>query len=643
MTDVTPGSVLKRIQTVLRESSQLNLKYEVANQPVPGQQLSIIFCETQDPWDPLSIVKFDVSDRNPRGNYLPDAKFPLREHLLFLQYSPLTRELVVLGDLSYSEFQEILNEEYDRYVSIAHIVHDGNSLVYRDNEWEVKFLSELDQFTDYMGFNDADPDAVFPELNIEQRTDLLYDSFTEVVFGLQDIKTLQREQLYDRLISRQFDVTRRDAKFYYGCLLAAMSPNFQLEFQASEIAKLSQLFSLIFNTEAKRIAFCKLWCPGIEIVRPLSPSQFYNLPNQCVGRLVNSDLEWLQQRHATHYPNCPNPGVYFRTSVLNAPALLADLGLPVSRGMVNFTHYELFQFVESQILKRITIQVNHIREKNNLFLTERFLAPLICQRQFYGSSKADMRKMLVEQYKDEKEVFFDDLMTVFSELLDRPKPSLLRDAAVPLIAGLSNCMGLEDSFPVWPLKRTLDYTDEELYEQHPELKSLHQEIMPTTYEDLLELSQRYWPPCMQRLAANRVGGNHMQHTDRVRMAALIRTFGYTKQQGFELWHRLFERTQSYPGFNKFLKSPAGLVIEYDYKKNKLIDIGVSCRALIPNFCPFSIGRKPGEVRDIEETACKAQCKAQFIQQNPGWNMPYPLVKSPRHYFFQARDAYRLED
>ena len=635
--EVEASFVLQRLAAVVREERSHNLEFEVQNIAVQWAQLSIIFCHTSDP-SPTSdsILRFRNRRRPAEENYTIDSDFPLREHLLFVNYNTSTEKLIVFGDLSFRAYQHILAEH--SHLRLSDVDRDCEALVYDENPWELKFLKKGRKFMNYMTLLDEHPDQAFPELTSDDRQHALMDSYTEIVFGLNGIEKLEAEQLYDRLLGYQFGKKHRNAQFFYGCLLSAMNENYLSEFQHSEVAKISQLFSLFYNTEPKRVAFCQIWCPSIQIVRPNSPDQFYNLPNECSRGLAESDLEKLQIRHTARYPGRPQPGIYFRSCIINAPSLLQDLTLPVRNGIVSFTHHELFHFVETQILKLINNQVGLLRDRFNLHLADRFMIPMLAQRFFHGTFPTQIKQMLLDINPEMKPNFLNGLMEVYSQLLKLKKISILRDVAMPLIGGLNNCCGLQDWFPVWPRKRALGINDENLYEQHPELMSLHQEVMPPTYEDLVDMSKRYWAPCMQKLAAGRVGGHHMVHKERVRMAALVRALGYREEQGLDLWKLLFERTQVYPGPNKFFQSSWGFVIVYDYRRNKTQDIGVSCRALIANrFCPFA-----GDSRDIEDFTCQTACRAQFHEDNPKFAMPYQQVRSPRDYFFQARAAMQVE-
>lgn len=640
---IEPSRVVQRLKFLIQDSRHSANEHEIANVVVQWPQLSVIFCEAGDIHSPNSTVRFRDRPNGAFQSYSIPSSVALREHLLFVSYSTLSRQLVVLGDLTFRAYQLLIEEHH--HIRISDLDSAESFLVYRDNPWEIKFLDAGRRFSSYAGFLDLDPDATFIDLPRETRMDALANTYDEVLWGLRaGLQTMEPEELYDYLVGLQLDRETRPASFYYGCLLGALSSDFLVEFQSVEVSKMSQLFVLFYNTELKRMAFCQTWLPAVTIYRPRSRDQFYGMPDQCTAEHEISQLELLQTRHRLKYPDLPAPGIYFRSRLSDAPGLLSDLTLPVSNGLIYFTHYELFHFVETHLLEAIDRQVAYLRFRFNLHLAERFTIPMLMERRWQNSLNQEIRLKLGEIHSHEKSEFLDGLMIAFTQLLKQRKKGSLLLTAMELVAGFNNCLGLEDGFPVWPLKRALSLNDEGFYEQHPELVSLHSERVPSTYEELVEESNRYWPPCMQRMAAGRVGDNHMQHDQRVRMAALIRTLGYLEPQGVELWRLLFERTRIYTGPANFFQSAQGIVILYDYRRNKQNDIGVSCRALVSKrFCPFAPAS--GQLQDIEELTkgCQQQCKAQFGEQNPGWYMPHTRVKSPRDYFFQARNAFRIDE
>ncbi len=637
-TDIKPHRVIARLVSLTQNQRQINEQNGVQNISVQWSQLSIIFCETSDPENPNSTVRFwDPKDKTTTA-YQIDSSVLLREHLLFVHYSPLTLELRVFGDLTHHEYQYCIGE--NSHLTLYDIAHEDVFLTYRDNPWELKWIKPGRDFVNYTGFREQNPNYIAESIGLARRIELLQESLDEVVFGL-NLTNLRSEELYDYLIHLQFECSKEDRalKFYYGCLLSAMVSSFQVEFEQVQVAKLSELFGLFYSDELKRTAFCQLWLPRVQIIRSQTECQFHRVPPECSIRTTDEPiLKSLHTRHKVKYPGTPFPAVYFRTWLINAPALLTDLSLPVHNGQVCFTHHELFHFVESQLLKAVRLQVAFLRDRFNMHIYEQYIIPMVMQRRWNGTAPSQLERMLTEQNSEMKPDFLSGLMYEFQQLLKLPKPSLLRDYTIPLLAGLNNCLGLQDRERIWPRRRTLDINDDAIYLEHPELELLHQELPPNTYEDLVTLSERYWAPCMQKMSAKRVGSNHMPHSERVRMAALIRVLGYREEQGLELWRLLFERTTVYTGPTQFFQTSQGLVIIFDYRRNRTENIGVSCRALISNkFCPF-VSEGHG---DIEEVGCQAQCRATFHSQNTDFMMPFPKIKSPRDYFFQARSAIQV--
>lgn len=644
--------ILINFVTDVRNANGLEYGYA----QVQWRQLSIIFCTTsQTPATMDSILFFGKN----RETFIPES-FPLREHLLFVNYNSPTEQLTILGDLSFSAYNAFMDSGY---ISVSELRREGG-LLYDEYPPEEQFVTEARNFSNFYIPHFTTPDQVFPGVSPAKQNKILANVFQDVVYGIPRRKTDSngKEELlfYEIIMQRLLCQKHREIGFYYACLLSSLHNNFHTEYVIYEQARLYVLLELFFINESKRVGFVQRWLgSSVTIHAPVQTGQFYNRPAEFDVMGQKSELDALQRRHAVKYPGRPFPGLYFSAPLLEAPSLQMDPSLPVRNGIVSFTHYELIHFLDPMVERSIQVQVDYFRQHCGHYLFEQFITPML-MNYFYSSNtpvhvvelrfrKAHPKleesdaEIIVERFRKELPIMMGKKVSPFHE-------------AIKSVSGLDNIVNVTDRFTVWPRARaTIDLTSV-YYKTHPELKALHQEPTPASYQDLLEYAERCWPPCMQKLATGRFGAKHMHHEERIAMSAQLRRFGYTEQQGTGYWHLLFQETDLYKqhGEHNFLESQQGLVIVYDYKRDRQVNTGVSCRNWIGRrFCPFV------DIEDLADNAppscdckekngpqfqctcrevgCQNRCKAKFASLNPGFVLPFE-VKSPRDYFFQARDS-----
>lgn len=633
-----------------------SLEYGYAQ--VQWRQLSIIFCTVEDRELRDETVLFFG---NKRMTFLPET-FPLREHLLFVFYEESARLLYILGDLSLASYQNFYELGF---ISIGDIANRPTKMLYDAFPPEEQFISEARHFVNFYQPHFTHPDQVLEVVPLAKRLKTLQCTYDDVVFGPprrkeplpneNPDKEAERElSFYEIVIQRLLCQRRRNLGFYYGCLLSSLHSSFHKEYIIHEQSRLHVLLDLLFNTESKRIAFVQNWLqPEVQIVAPVLETQYFNRPSGFDILSQHSDLDQLQVRHRARYPNKPQPGVYFRAPLVSAPGLIEDPTLPVTNGFVSFTHYELAEFVDPMVERSIQIQVDYLRQQYSHYMLERHVGPMLMHYKF---SRLPVHRVELAMKAANPKLDAAELDAISKRFRDELPGFLgsenILNTAVRFVASLDNVLSPVDRFAVWPKSRALLDMGAAFYSAHPELEILHKEPTPESYQDLLEYAERCWPPCMQKLAAGRVGTNHMTYEARLSMSAQLRRFGYSEKQGFEYWHLLFKETDVYReyGEHNFLESQQGLTIVYDYGRNKHGNTGVSCEN--------AIGKGNCEFKDIEELSkactckeekgpqfrckcrehgCQALCKAKFSVLNPGYQLPYD-VKSPRDYFFQARGA-----
>lgn len=641
------------VDFVERKRMENSMEYGFAQ--VQWRQLSIIFCTTSNVPPTRDSLLFFGSKQET----LIRPDFPLREHLLFVTYNNATEMLYFLGDLSFNAYQNYLDLGF---ISVCELKREAN-LLYDEYLPEEQFIGDARLFSNFYKPHFANPEQSWLDVPMHKQVCVLYRVFSDVVFGIPREKpnTSKKDEnkkdplFYEIIMQRLLCQKRRPLAFYCGCLLSALHANFYGEFVKHEQARLFVLLDLMFYSESKRLHFIQNWFgSAVQICAPRSQLQFYNPPAGFAIAESASDLGALYARHNLRYPHSPYPGLYFRAPLINAPKLIDDPDLPVRNGTVSFTHYELMAFLDPMVERAIQVQVDFFHKRNPEYSwLSRHVAPILTQYQM-GRAPLHVVENLFRKANpkmDEATEIVPILNVMRLRLKDwlNKVPSLLDDA-LRLLTGLDNAFNVVDRFTVWPSSRATADMSGEFYRRNPELQELHKEPPPATYQDLLEYAERCWPPCMQKLIANRTGGNHMHHEHRLAMSAQLRRFGYSEKQGTDYWHLLFQETDIYQqaGQHNFLESQQGLVIVYDYKRDRQQNTGVSCRNWIgKGFCPFvdieDIKRGcdckekngPQFQCDCKETGCQSLCKVKFAMQNPNHTLAFG-VKSPRDYFFQAR-------
>lgn len=643
------------IDFVQRKRMDNSIEYGFAQ--VQWRQLSIIFCTTSD----LVPTRDSLLFFGPNRETFINPGFPLREHLLFVNYVNATEMLYFLGDLSFNAYQSHLDLGF---ISLGELKRDGG-LLYDECLPEEQFIGDARLFANFYKPHFANPDQCWLEYPTQKQMSVLNKLFDDVVFGIPREKPILNKKdenakdplFYEIIMQRLLCQKHRPLAFYCGCLMSALHTGFYTEFVKHEQARLFVLFELMFYNESKRLHFAQHWFgSAVKICAPRSQFQFYNPPAGFAITGTPSELDALYARHSLRYPRSPYPGLYFQASLINAPKLIDDPDLPVKNGTVSFTHYEMLAFLDPMVERAIQTQVDYFHKRNPEYSwLAKHVTPMLMH---YEMGRAPLH--VIEGFFRKANPKMDEateIMPVLTAMRVRVgnwlnhTPSLL-DRALRLLAGVDNAFNVIDRFTVWPRSRSTADMSSEFYRRNPELKDLHKEPTPATYQDLLEYAERCWPPCMQKLIADRTGANHMKYEHRIAVSAQLRRFGYSEAQGTAIWHLLFQETDVYQqvGEHNFLESPQGSTIGHDYKLGREQNTGVSCRNGIgKGFCPFV------DIEDIKrgcdckekngaqfqcncrELACQSLCKVKFAMQNPNYSLAFG-VKSPRDYFFQARAA-----
>lgn len=643
------GDIYERLLVYVSLRRERN-SHEYGFAQVFWPQLSIVFCRIRErPIMQESLLYFGGGvPGTPDGLFIPE-QFPLREHLLFVTYAADIEMLYVLGDLSLRKYQSFLDAGY---IAVGEL-NIELGLLYDAYPPEEQFVQDARQFVNFYQPLFSDPEQAFSEVPSHKRLASMQGIFDLVVYGMP--LAHPRRSLYETIMLRLLCEKRRPLSFYYGCLLSSLNKNFHTAYVKHEQARLHSLLGLFFTNESKRRAFVHNWFyPAVQVVEPAHPNQFFNPP---VGLQLPSDkseLAQLQARHAARYPNLPMPGLYFRVEASAAPSLLSDMTLPNTAGRISFTHYELDSLIDPMVARAVQCQVDYFRRECEHHMLERYVIAML-EEYMHGSKPVHMvenglRRLNPKLEEAELSPILNRFRSLLPGILQGKQPVL--GWASKFIGGIEGIWNQDLRVQAWPVTR-LNYEQAigPFYEMHPELKSLHEEAVPADYQALLEYAERLWPPCMQRLAAGRTGDKHLRHVERVAVAAQLRRFGYTEKQGLEYWRLLFSETDVYKdtGEHNFLDSAHGQVIVLDYRRDKQVNIGVSCQNWIDRgFCPMvdieDTAGKTCECKEkngpqfkckCREVGCRTACRAKYSVQNEGRKLRFE-VESPRHYFMLAR-------
>jgi hypothetical protein len=295
------------------------------------------------------------------------------------------------------------------------------------------------------------------------------------------------------------------------------------------------------------------------------------------------------------------------------------------------SHYDIGAVLENHVEQQILYGVGYLQRKFSLCFAERYWAPINSEMCMFGENYSDASDHLIWALTKDTDDEINAALEPFFRLLIRSGPNLILEAALPFLAGLTNLLSVDYFFPVWPFQRGLQGgNSEEFYKDNPDVAELHSEPVPETRDELM--NYEYWPPCMRAMVSQCKGAQHLKYHQRVRMAAQVRKFQYSPEQGAQLWTTIFSETDVYAAHgNLFLASKQGKIVVEDYARGKVTNIGASCEAWIANgFCPLG---KTGIAKDIEDI--KVKCTDGFNNVHPR-NHFLGVVQSPSDYFRMAR-------
>jgi hypothetical protein len=630
--DVDPDAVIPTLQQYVSEKAAIARTAGLIG--VQWPQLTILFCKiNEEEATPHSMLRFRHRSTDP-VQLLPVEIFPFREHLLFVHYNSNFHELTIYGDTPFLHFQQVREMGF---ITLADLNLKGACLSYPIDDMEKLYLGHARALQNYFQpLTAIHPNLAFEDLSIELRTEQISKIFTDVVGlaqGRAQDAPMTGESLLKLLISDLVQNEHQDIQYYYGLLLSAMHREFCAEFIRMEKARLGLLVELFFPTELRRASLIRKWFSDVvQLSIPTTARQFYNLPPECQFSATKEDLvdtQVLESMHVEAKRNTPYPGVAFTVPWDLAP--FATEFPSLQRGRLILSHYDIGPALENYVERIMLQQVSYLQRQFRLCFAERYWNPINSEMRMLGTDYSDASDNLIRSLTEDTDDEINDGLESLCRLMIMKDPNLILDVALPFLAGLSNLLSVEYYFFVWPPRKGLQAGNrEQFYEDNPEIAELHSERVPETREELAVYE--YWPPCMREMVERCEGAQHLKYDYRVRMAAQLRKFQYSVEQGTELWTTIFSDTAVYAAHgNQFLTSKQGKIIVEDYARGKIDNIGVGCHAWIAKgFCPLG---KSAIVKDIEDI--QVRCTDSFNNAHPHNHFP-GIVQSPSDYFRMAR-------
>jgi len=445
------------------------------------------------------------------------------------------------------------------------------------------------------------------------------------------------DQLYTRLLEDMYSPLRR---FQLSLFLSALNPAFCQHFIAYEQTLLTLRFQFCYRSEHQRVVFAHQWFPGVLRTHELSvATQFYNLPLELAPEERNDTSEdtrayarlcerhQLQQRAAT----LPFPSVVFNCALQSAGPLQLVPGLECRAGRLRFSHYELEEVLHTQLAQFVRLQVISMQRKFKLYYARQLWTRLYLPRSGMGWTRATALQEFRHTHRLQPASLAEQVISTASAQCDRWP--LMQRYVLPMLGALDGNYGENElhSEQQWP-------TREMRGQATNDAGTYSLGVLPTSSDELVQYAAQHFPECMYAMVLQSASGQHLKYHQRIGMSALLRHFGYSEQQGIEMWSLLFARTDV-GARQDFLTSKQGRVIIDDYKNNKQTQLGVSCRSLVQhNLC--TVRQEHPTVEDIEDLQRRCTACYGTRPENAGRLLAFP-IRSPRNYLNLARRSIEL--
>lgn len=585
---LTVGSCpLLAFSDVLFEQTYIKLEQHFrTTSQVTWSDVTVVYCTASNlaNLSNNSILKFDQQAN------VDHLQYGLRKQLLFVHHFP-SNVLCVFGALSFAQYMYLQDEQGCIYIANLHRLLPREPLC---------------------GSN-KDADEITPYYNFTRQLNLR--SCRELLFRGNDSSYKFRK--YDSLRN----VPGAHAAFPLALYSAAASPLFEHRFVQRELEMLLARLQC-YSAEEDRLAFAKRWFDnafsiGINYNGAVAHAEATLVPelresSEAMFETSERLYRQLRRFHTTHYPTTPTPSYFFFVDVATAPAFMATncarcgrtgcVRPPIEKGKLFLTHLELDLYLP-QLWR-------HCYEEIVFDMQESLGA---CYLGTYWARPERDRNYLAEEAPK------------FSQDANAAREALsvaLDEVLIPTF---------HEANDTWSWYFNWDFDSVAKSENTGSGPS---EALPTSRSALVAYAREYWPPCMQALVEQCTGKRHLLHEERIKMAALLRSFGYSLAQAEQLWWNLFRTTNANAQYfhqETFRDGEYGQVIVNDYRTNKVQNVGVSCEALVrKQLCPLVAMGDIEELVPLARQRCTESLQAHRAAkgQQP---LKYP-VYSPRNYF-----------
>jgi hypothetical protein len=568
-------SVLRASAETLERELQGWIAAQQYERPLRWHQVTLVWCELLEPVGPNSTVLHRHGERRSCGL---QTEWNCLEYLVFVrELEPFTLE--VLGMLGYTEYAELSAEFGFATLADLHRLE----LPQADELLQVKLSTQ-------------------PYYTCEESTQYSLETLVEQantvisrILGLTQANDSELEAVKSDLAALLGNEEQTPVGFALALLVAACSPHFAELLLQRELRLLRYRLETCFVSEQQRHWFCARWFPGLLESVP-----------QLGCRLVGAGEHWepleplpASEAELRRVQRAPFAGLALVGPLQYFPQAL-ERGFPVELGRVSLTHRELelylCQYLEQSLRQRISM----LRARGATLLA----VPLWLQLSAPYSS-VDVQLVSLRRRVDEQLVLRGLAEQGCMRLLDNAEleQQFILGYVLPIVAELEELRGGE---------------------ARPSLDG--EEVEFDTKRELDEYAEQHWPPCLQRMVQNCVGAAHLKFNARLKLAAVLRSAGYSLEQAEQLWCTLFSETELYAGVLEsgadFLDCKQGRVLRHDYQQGKQQNLGISCQSFAQaGLCVFS-----GSL-DIE--SCQQSCVQAFNSSHAS-QLRYP-IKSPSNY------------
>jgi len=629
--------------------------------------ICILFCRFKcniENVDNTTMIFFDKTT-NATNLSLQPSDDDLYSYLLFIHYDISLSRIYILGNLSHTEFQELIKN--CGYL----VISDLNTYFITNEKTESQSISIITSIPYY--HNEYSNTFGILDTNNILAADTLYQNTVSKIIrknialqkcpsemccltcsspsGHMNSSSLKNENM-------EIDPNYMSIAFDYNIILAASNPSYKELFYASERKKLiKQLDDLECQTESVWDQFITKWFPRSKttMVNSIGKYQHENRASmdQRFKKMTESNkissigiYNQIKNFYKKHYPNEHIPSLFFRTSIVYLPEFIisdlcpicnsseCDVMLPNEDGFVVFTRKESKNFVLNYFDSQFQQKINQIQS--------------VCGTNFASSIWSKIKKInnlstntTHFNGKDINTIVKNFTKKIYNQNFDYHRYHLVYNILEKLhkfdFMSLQFCKGSNILSFVLEFIDEIDLSFEKqeyginsslsLFgnRQHNNLNlnNENNKIIRyanikdplNTYAQVMIHIKTFWPLCMINLSKCMISTSHPKHAERLKLCSFIRLAGYSQENAMKIWYNIFlvsdiNKNNSLDE-NTFFNSKQGKQILYAYASIKTQGLGISCMNLIKkSMCPYSDRTKITTMTmDIEDitTTCKTSC------------------------------------